>query len=58
MLTSLIIGLVIIGVLLWGIGQLPIDPTFYTIIRVVLIIVGVVIAIKLIMALLGHNALL
>jgi hypothetical protein len=32
--------LLVVGVLLWGLGQLPLDPTIKTIIRVVVIVIA------------------
>jgi hypothetical protein len=41
MLISILIALVIAGVILWALGQFPIDPTLARIIRVVVIVVVV-----------------
>lgn len=41
MLVSIILALIVLGVVLWAVGQLPLDPTILTIIRVVAV-VGVV----------------
>lgn len=38
---ELIVVLVLLGLLLWVVGQLPIDPTIQRIIRVVVIVVAV-----------------
>jgi hypothetical protein len=41
MLISILIALVIAGVVLWALGQFPMDPTLARIIRVVVIVVVV-----------------
>ena len=38
MLLSVLVVLFLVGLALWALGQFPIDPTIYTIIRVVLIV--------------------
>ena len=40
-LISVVVTLIIVGVLLWAIPQLPIDPAIAAIIRVVVIVVAV-----------------
>jgi len=37
-LISLIVGLVVVGLVLWVLGQIPIDPAIQRIIRVVIIV--------------------
>ena len=41
MLVSLIVVLVLCGLVLWAVGQFPLDPTIQRIIRVVVIVVAV-----------------
>ena len=52
-----VLGLVavvcIVGAVLWGLTQLPLDPTLKTVARVILIVVLVIYAIKVLMGLLG-----
>lgn len=56
-LIGLILLLVIIGVLYWGLqqilGVIPIAEPFLTIIRVIIIVIGVIIAVYVIIWLLG-----
>lgn len=42
MLIQLIVALVIVGLLLWVVSQIPMDPTIARIIRVVVIVVVVI----------------
>lgn len=41
-IVPLLVTLVIVGVILWGLNQLPLDRTIKTIIRVVVIVVVVI----------------
>lgn len=54
MLISLLIALVVAGLILWAVGQFPLDPTIARIIRVVVIVVVVLYCIT---ALTGHRVL-
>lgn len=40
LLITIVVVLLVVGVLLWGLGQLPLDPTIKTIIRVVVIVIA------------------
>lgn len=42
MLISIVITLIVIGLLLWLIQQLPLDPTIMMIIRVVIIVFAII----------------
>jgi hypothetical protein len=42
LLIQLLIGLLIIGVILWGIRQFPMDPTIARLINVVVIVIVVI----------------
>lgn len=37
-LISIIVAIVIVGVLLWAVGQIPMDPTIARILRVVVVV--------------------
>jgi hypothetical protein len=52
-LIQIIICLVIVGVILWALGQFPIDPTISRIIRVVIIVVVVIWLLYILMGLAG-----
>jgi hypothetical protein len=39
-LLSLVVALVVVGLLLWAVGQIPIDPTIAKIIRVLVVVVA------------------
>ena len=39
---ELILALVIVGIVLWGVEQLPMDPTIKTVVRVVVIVLVVI----------------
>lgn len=47
MLITLLVLLVICGVLLWAVPQLPIDPTIAQVIRVVIVVAVVLYAVRL-----------
>jgi hypothetical protein len=40
LLITIVVVLLVVGVLLWGLGQLPLDPTIKTIVRVVVIVIA------------------
>jgi hypothetical protein len=40
LLITIVVVLLVVGVLLWGLGQLPLDPTIKTIIRVVVTVIA------------------
>lgn len=54
-LLQIIIVLLIVGVLLWGLSQFPIDPTIYKFIRVAIVVVVAIWLILLIAGLLGSG---
>ncbi len=56
-LLQLVIALLIVGVVLWGLSQFPIDPTIYQFIRVAIIVVAAVWVILLLASLLGAGPL-
>jgi uncharacterized membrane protein len=46
MLVSLIVVLIVLGLVLWGVSQLPLDPTIVKLIYVVVIIFAVLYLLK------------
>jgi hypothetical protein len=52
-LIQIVIALVIVGLILWALGQFPIDPTISRIIRVVIIVVVVIWLLYVLMGVVG-----
>lgn len=52
-LLSLLVALLIVGVILWAVGQIPMDPTIAKVIRVVVIVVVLIWLIYFLAGLLG-----
>lgn len=55
MLISIVIGLAIVGLVLWAITQFPIDPTIAKLIRVVIVVFAVIYLLYVLQGLLGHG---
>jgi cytochrome b subunit of formate dehydrogenase len=54
MLISLLVVLAVAGVVLWALGQFPLDPALARIIRVVVIVAVAIYAIRVLAAYAGH----
>ncbi len=52
-LIGILIALVVVGILLWALGQFPIDPTIARFIRVIVIVVVAIWCLYLLAGLLG-----
>ena len=52
-LIQLIVAIVIVGAILWGINELPLDPTLKNVARVILIVLLVIFAVYTIAGMLG-----
>lgn len=57
-LLSLLVALLIVGVILWGASQIPMDPTIARVIRVVVVVVVCIWLIYFLFGLLGGGPLL
>jgi hypothetical protein len=55
-LLGILVALVIVGILLWALGQFPIDPTIAKFIRVIVIVVVAIWVLYLLVNLLGGGA--
>ena len=54
-LIGLIVMIAVAGVLLWGLTQMPLDPTLAKIIRVLVIVIVAIAAITYIAAIFGYH---
>ena len=52
-LLEILLVLLVVGVILWGLGQFPLDPTIARLIRVVIIVIVAIWLIYLLFGLLG-----
>jgi len=55
-LIGILVALVIVGILLWALGQFPIDPTISKFIRVIVIVVVAIWCLYLLVGLLGGGS--
>jgi type IV secretory pathway TrbL component len=55
LLIQIVIGLVIVGVILWALTQFPIDETIARLIRVVVVVFAVIYLLYVLTGLLGHG---
>lgn len=57
LLINIVIALVIVGLVLWALGQFPLDPTIAKVIRVVIVVFAVIYVIYVLQGLIGHHSL-
>jgi hypothetical protein len=55
LLIQIVIGLVIVGVILWALTQFPIDATIAKLIRVVIVVFAVIYLLYVLTGLIGHG---
>lgn len=55
LLVQIVIGLVIVGVVLWALTQFPIDATIAKLIRVVIVVFAVIYLLYVLSGLIGHG---
>ena len=55
-LIEIVVALVVVGIVLWGLGQFPIDPTIAKLIRVLVIVVVAIWVCYLLIGLAGGGA--